>query len=205
MSINNAIRISNFFKLASNVRAYANIGTHGIDGCMSSLLGQAQATDGLAFLIVGDLSFFYDMNSLRIRHVKNNVRILLLNNHGGEEFYYNGIWQDEASDLHTTARHNTVAGPWAESCGFKYLRADDKKSFDVALSEFMSMESEEPILLEVFTEMSTDAKAIYDFYDASRPHDAVSDMKRAGKDFVKRTIGKEAAVKIADKLGVKLR
>lgn len=205
MSINNAIRITNFFKLAQNVRVYANIGTHGIDGCMSSLLGQAQATDGLAFLIVGDLSFFYDMNSLRIRHVGSNVRILLLNNHGGEEFYYNGIWQDEASDLHTTARHSAVAGPWARSCGFRYLSAEDKDSFDAALPEFMDAESEVPVLLEVFTEMSTDAKAIYDFYDASRPRDAVSDMKRAGKDFVKRTIGKETAVKIADKLGVRLR
>lgn len=205
MSINNAIRISNFFKLASNVRAYANIGTHGIDGCMSSLLGQAQATDGLAFLIVGDLSFFYDMNSLRIRHVGNNVRILLLNNHGGEEFYYNGIWQDEVSDLHTSARHSNVAGPWAESCGFKYLMANGKESFDDALPEFMAADSDKPILFEVFTEMSTDSQAIYDFYNASRPRDAISDMKRAGKELIKKTVGKETAVKIADKLGVKLR
>lgn len=205
MSINNAIRITNFFKLAHGVRSYANIGTHGIDGCMSSLLGQAQATDGLAFLVIGDLSFFYDMNSLRIRHIGSNVRILLLNNHGGEEFYYNGIWQDEASDLHTTARHNAVAGPWAESCGFRYLSADDKESFDRALPEFMAADSDKPILFEVFTEMSTDSQAIYDFYDASRPRDAMSDMKRVGKEFVKKTIGKETAVKIADKLGVKLR
>lgn len=111
-------------------------------------LGQAQATDGLAFLIVGDLSFFYDMNSLRIRHVGNNVRILLLNNHGGEEFYYNGIWQDEASDLHTSARHSNVAGPWAESCGFKYLMANGKESFDDALPEFMAADSDKPILFE---------------------------------------------------------
>lgn len=205
MSINNAIRISNFFKLATNVRAYANIGTHGIDGCMSSLLGQAQATDGLAFLIVGDLSFFYDLNALRIRHIGPNVRILLCNNHGGEEFYYNGIWQDEASDIHTSARHSNVAGPWAQSCGFKYLQANDRESFDAMLPEFMADDSDQPILFEVFSEMSTDSKAIYDFYNASRPHDAVSDATRAAKDFVKKTIGKEAAVKIADKLGVKLR
>ena len=154
--------------------------------------------------MIGDLAFFYDMNALRIRHVKNNVRILLLNNRGGEEFYYNGMWQNEKSDLHTSARHNTEAGGWAESCGYRYLRADDKATFDEALPAFLG-DSDRPVLFEVFTEMSTDAKAIYDFYDASRPRDAVSDMKRAGKDFVKRTIGKETAVKIADKLGVRLR
>ena len=205
LSINTAIRVTNFFRLADGVRVYANIGTYGIDGCMSSLMGQAQATDGMAFLIIGDLAFFYDMNSLRIKHVGSNVRILLLNNHGGEEFYYNGMWQDEASDLHTSARHSNVAGPWAESCGFKYLTANDRESFDNALPEFMAADSDKPVLLEVFTEMSTDSQVIYDFYDASRPRDVVSDVKRAGKELVKKTIGKETAVKSADRFGVKLR
>ena len=48
-------------------------------------------------------------------------------------------------------------------------------------------------------------RRFFDFYDKSRPHDAISDMKRAGKNLVKKTIGKEAAIQIADKLGVKLR
>lgn len=204
LSINDSIRITNFFELQPDIRVFANIGTHGIDGCMSSLMGQSQATEGLAFLVTGDLAFFYDMNSLRIRHVGPNVRILLCNNHGGEEFYYNGIWQNASSDLHTAARHNAVAGPWAGSCGFKYLRADDKASFEAALPEFMAEESDRPVLLECFSEMSEDSKDIYDFYDLSRPHDAVSDATRAAKDIVKKTIGKETAVKIAGKFGVKL-
>lgn len=204
LSINTAIRAMNFFELPGDVRVYANIGTYGIDGCLSSFLGQATATDGPAFLVIGDLAFFYDMNALRIRHTRNNVRILLLNNRGGEEFYYNGMWQNDKSDLHTSARHSTEARGWAESCGYRYLRANDKTTFNEGLPKFLG-ESDRPILFEVFTEMSTDAKAIFDFYDASRPHDAVSDIKRAGKDFVKKTIGKETAVKIADKLGVKLR
>lgn len=203
LSINDSIRIANFFRLQPNISVYANIGTHGIDGCMSSLMGQSQTAEGLAFLVTGDLAFFYDMNSLRIRHVGSNVRILLCNNHGGEEFYYNGIWQNASSDLHTSARHSAVAGPWAESCGFRYLRADDKKSFDAALPEFLA-DSDRPILFECFSEMREDAKDIYDFYDLSRPHDAVSDAARAAKELVKKTIGKETAVKIAGKLGVKL-
>lgn len=204
LSINTAIRTMNFFELPESVRVYANIGTYGIDGCLSSFLGQASVIDELAFLVIGDLAFFYDMNALRIKHVKSNVRILLLNNHGGEEFYYNGMWQNEKSDLHTSARHNAEAEGWAKSCGYRYLRAEDKKSFDEALLAFLG-DSDRPVLFEVFTEMSSDCQAILDFYDKSRPHDAVSDVKRAGKDFVKRTIGKETAVKIADKLGVKLR
>ena len=85
MSINNAIRLTNFFELQPNVKTYANIGTDGIDGCLSSFLGQAVVLgDQPAYLMIGDLAFFYDMNALRIRHIGNNVRIMLLNNHGGE-------------------------------------------------------------------------------------------------------------------------
>lgn len=206
LSINSAIRITNFFKLQPHVKVYANIGTHGIDGCLPSFLGQAVAdSDTPSFLVIGDLSFFYGMNALRSRHIGKNVRILLLNNHGGEEFYYNGMWRNKASDLHTTARHNAKAEGWAKSCGFTYLTASDKKSYDAAVDQFMDSSVEGPILFEVFTEMSTDAQAIYDFYDLSRPRDFISEVKRKGKEFVKNTIGKETALKIAGSLGVKLK
>ncbi len=69
----------------------------------------------------------------------------------------------------------------------------------------MDSSVEGPILFEVFTEMSTDAQAIYDFYDLSRPRDFISEVKRKGKEFVKNTIGKETALKIAGSLGVKLK
>lgn len=205
LSINTAIRVANFFEVAPGVRVYANIGTYGIDGCLSSFVGQASATDALAFLAIGDLAFFYDMNALRIKHLGSNARILLLNNHGGEEFYYNGMWQNASSDLHTSARHNAEAKGWAESCGVRYLRAHDKASFDAALPEFMGDEHEAPVLFEVFTEMSDDCKVIYDAYDLSRPRDAAAEAIRKGKQLVKQTIGKETAVKIADRFGVRLR
>ena len=161
--------------------------------------------DTPSYLIIGDLSFFYGMNALRSRHIGNNVRILLLNNRGGEEFYYNGMWRNAASDLHTTARHSTKAEGWAKECGFTYLSACDKKSYDEAIGQFMGCESESPILFEVFTEMSTDSQIIYDFYDASRPRDLVSEAKRKGKELVKNTVGKEKVLKVAQTLGISLK
>ena len=206
MSINSSIRLSNFFKVPSSVTCYANIGTHGIDGCMSSFLGQSVASpQRMSYLFIGDLSFFYDMNSLRIRHYGSNVRILLFNNHGGEEFYYNGVWKNEASDLHTTARHNDRAESWAVASGFTYLTASDKESFNSQIELFMRGISEKPMLFEVFTEMSEDAKATMDFYELSRPRDIVSEAKRKSKELVKATVGKEAAVRIAGKFGINLK
>ena len=58
----------------------------GIDGCNSMLIGESMNTNEFCFIVTGDLAFFYDMNALGIRHIKNNVRILLVNNNGGAEF-----------------------------------------------------------------------------------------------------------------------
>lgn len=197
LAINNAIRITNFFGLQPDVKVYANIGTHGIDGPLSSMLGQAAASGKPTFLVVGDLAFFYDMNALRIRHVGGKVRILLLNNQGGEEFYYNGMWKNESSDLHTTARHHTKAEGWVRECGFRYLSARDAGELSAALEEFFDEGAEAPVVLEVFTEMSADSRVLYDIYDATRPRDAQSEAIRRSKELVKKTIGQERAQRIA--------
>lgn len=197
LSINDSIRIANFFKLNPNIKTYANIGTHGIDGCLSSFLGQAAAVDKPSFLVIGDLAFFYDMNALRLRHIGNNVHILLINNEGGSEFYFNHMWKNNASDLHTTARHHTKAEGWVRSNNFIYLSAHDKESLGAALQEFMRDDLDAPVFLEVFTEMKADSDVIYDFFDLSRPRDVQSETIRRSKEFIKATIGQEKAQKIA--------
>ena len=197
LAINSAIRLTNFFKLQPGVKVYANIGTHGIDGCLSSLLGQAAASGRPSYLVIGDLAFFYDMNALRIRHVTDKVRILLLNNEGGEEFYFNKVWKDEASDLHTCARHHTKGEGWVRECGFRYLSAHNPEELDAAVEEFFDDDAEGPVLLEVFSEMSADSKLVYDVFDMTRPRDAQSEAIRKSKELIKATIGQEKAQKIA--------
>lgn len=197
LSINNSIRIVNFFKLNPNIKTYANIGTHGIDGCLSSFLGQAAASNKESFLVIGDLAFFYDMNAMRLRHINNNVHILMINNEGGSEFYFNRMWKNDASDLHTTARHHTKAEGWVRQNNFRYLSAYDKESLEKALKEFMRTDLDKPVFLEVFTEMKNDSKVIYDFFDLSRPRDIQSEAIRKSKELIKSTIGQERAQKIA--------
>ena len=196
LSINDSIRIANFFKLKQGIKTYANIGTHGIDGCLSSFLGQAAASERPSYLIIGDLAFFYDMNAMRLRHIGKNVHILLVNNEGGSEFYFNRMWKNEASDLHTTARHHTQAEGWVKSNKFIYLHAEDKHSFEECLETFMRTDLEQPVFLEVFTEMKRDAEVIYEFFDLSRPRDVQSETIRKSKELIKATIGQEKAQKI---------
>lgn len=202
LSINDSIRITNFFKLKNNIKVYANIGTHGIDGCLSSFLGQAIASEKNAYLIIGDLAYFYDMNATRLRHINKNVHILLINNEGGSEFYFNRMWKNEASDLHTTARHKTKAQGWVESNKFEYLSAYNKETLQEALERFFDSNNEKPVFLEVFTEMKKDSETIYNFFDLSRPKDLKSETIRKSKELVKKTIGQEKAEKLAKKFNI---
>lgn len=158
LSILNSIRISHFFELPENTKVYANIGTDGIDGCMSTFFGQSVVSNRLSFLIIGDLSFFYDMNSLRIKHIGNNVRILLINNHGGNEFYQQPI--RPTTDNSIGAKHNNNAQGWAESVGFKYLTAQTENDYLNTITELVNPISDSPVLLEVFTNQMTDVEAL---------------------------------------------
>lgn len=207
LSINNSIRLVNYFGLqARNIKVYANIGTFGIDGCLSSFVGQAVAAVGnhLSFLIIGDLSFFYDMNAMRIKHMPKTARILMINNHGGGEFYYNmGKKLDPTLDLHTTARHNIEAKGWVESIGFIYLSARNASEYKQNLPKFLTVESESPIFMEVFTEMETDANETHRLHKMNQAETAKESIIRAGKDLIKSVIGQQTVSKLKRSLGKK--
>lgn len=88
-----SVRYANFVGLVpsglkdlTGLKVYANRGTSGIDGCMSTAVGHSLENSALQTLLIGDLSFFYDRNALWHSHLPNNLRIVLLNNHGGGIF-----------------------------------------------------------------------------------------------------------------------
>lgn len=159
LSVLNSIRISHYFELPQGTKVYANVGTDGIDGCLSSFFGQSVASDKECFIIIGDLSFFYDMSSLRIKHIKPNAHILLINNHGGNEFYLQPIMPTTPQGL-GASHHNSAQG-WAQSLGYKYIKATNENEFLNNIDEFVSKGSDNPILFEVFTDQMDDREAVY--------------------------------------------
>lgn len=148
-SILNSLRIWNFFSLDSSIECYSNVGAFGIDGGLSTLIGQSIVTDKLSFMIIGDLAFFYDMNALSIRNVKNNVRILLVNNNGGIEFKLHGENKKDIDRFIAAADYHGSAKGWAESCGFIYYSAHTQEDFEKYVPIFVST-SNKPIILEAF-------------------------------------------------------
>ena len=182
LAILNSLRVWSFFPLDSSITCYSNVAAFGIDGCMSVLLGQSVATDKLCFMVVGDLSFFYDMNSLGIRHLKNNVRILLVNNGCGVEFklYSHVAFQfgKEGDAYIAAAGHNSDAKGWAEANCFKYLSAKNKEEFLQQKTEFIS-ESEQSIVFEVFTTPEDESDALKAIKDNNRTESKTKKMARS--------------------------
>lgn len=197
-----AIRIAQYFDLDESVQVYCNRGVNGIDGCVSAFIGQAAASpDKLNFLVVGDLTFFYDMNSVWNRYVGNNVRIMLNNNGGAALFHFNqGISNYPKLNENIAAEHSATAKGWVESLGFRYLSARNKEEFDKALPEFLSENSDKPVFFEVFTHKDTDAKAQHDFYDKIILKDTLTATKDGAKKLIKSVLGENMVRKIKSRL-----
>ena len=158
-SILHSLRVWSLFPLDRSIQCYSNVGAFGIDGGMSTLIGQSVVTDNLCFMVIGDLAFYYDMNSLGIRHIKNNVRILLINNNGGVEFKLNNENYASINRYISASNHFKNAEGWSKTCGFKYMKASEKQEFDERFKEFLAP-SDKPIVFELFVSDRDDYKSV---------------------------------------------
>lgn len=185
-SILNSLRVWNFFRIDSSIECYSNVGAFGIDGGMSTLIGQSIASNKKSFMIIGDLAFLYDMNCLSLRNIKNNVRILLINNNGGVEFkLYTG--KSEYLDRYiAAANYRGAAKGWAESCGFKYLSAKSMDEFENVIEEFVG-ESDKPLLLEAFVSDVDESVAYLEVIRKNRNHQ-IKDYIKSGLRLIKSTL-----------------
>lgn len=160
------VRYAQLFDIPANVEILSNRGTNGIEGSLSTALGYATASDKLNYLFIGDLSFFYDMNALWNSNYGANIRILLLNNEGGEIFHaLPGLELHENARRFVTATHCATAKAWAEDRGFEYLSARNSEELNTAVTVFTQASvTNRPMLLEVFTDKNLDIEMLKEYY-----------------------------------------
>jgi 2-succinyl-5-enolpyruvyl-6-hydroxy-3-cyclohexene-1-carboxylate synthase len=75
-----------FFELTQtkNLILYGNRGVNGIDGQLASAIGLAMGTTENVYCILGDVTTFYDLSSLR--EMPTNLKLIIMNNKGGRIF-----------------------------------------------------------------------------------------------------------------------
>jgi 2-succinyl-5-enolpyruvyl-6-hydroxy-3-cyclohexene-1-carboxylate synthase len=163
------IRYANFVGVSSNhlpATVNANRGVSGIDGCVSTAVGAAWTTSALTTLIIGDLAFFYDRNGLWQRNLPPNLRIVLLNNHGG------GIFDiiEGPQRLDAATRTNYFLTPQPLSAqhtaldhGLRYFHAASADALQAALPAFFTTGG--PALLEIETAMDVN-RAVFQTFRA---------------------------------------
>lgn len=152
---------------SKRIHVYANRGASGIDGNISTALGAGAARpDAPLVAIVGDITFYHDMNGLLA--VQRNgipITIVLLNNDGGGIFHRLPIRNHEPdfTDLFVMP-HGLAFEHAARLYGLDYVRADDRETFRQAFSE--SVNNRLSRIIEVRTDAQHDLKRRQEIMDA---------------------------------------
>lgn len=178
-----SIRMSQLLDIPATVRQNCNRGVNGIDGSLSTAVGYGATNERLTYLVIGDLSFFYDMNALWISSLSPKMRILMINNHGGamlfKPFMREMMEKYPMSNLGKDCKLVTAEG-WAKTTGFEYFAVHDETDLKKAAELLATKESDKPIFVEAFT----------DFFD-----DTASYMNNISYD------GRSLSDKVVGKLG----
>jgi 2-succinyl-5-enolpyruvyl-6-hydroxy-3-cyclohexene-1-carboxylate synthase len=159
-----------FTRGSENVRFVANRGANGIDGVVSTAMG-ISASEGDVLLILGDVSFYYDMNGLLAsRLYELNATIVVINNRGGGIFSFlpqHSLPNDVFERLFGEAHDLDFSGVGL-MYGGHFERVSDWGSFERALAsslegrglrviEFTAPDREQNLTLhkEAFRELSS--------------------------------------------------
>jgi len=125
-----------FLHGSKNVRLVANRGANGIDGVVSTAMG-ISASEGDVLLVLGDVSFYHDMNGLLAsRLYRLNATIVVVNNRGGGIFSFlsqHSLPKDLFERLFGEAHDIDFSGVRA-LYGGEFTRVSDWDSFASALA-----------------------------------------------------------------------
>ncbi|HEV7662211.1 MAG TPA: 2-succinyl-5-enolpyruvyl-6-hydroxy-3-cyclohexene-1-carboxylic-acid synthase [Chloroflexota bacterium] len=125
---------------AAPIRCLSNRGANGIDGVISSALGASAAGARPVVLLIGDVSFYHDLNGLlaaRQHHL--DLLVVLINNDGGGIFSFLSQAETASVGEHFELLFGTPHGldfrPFVEGYGGHFARADDWPMFLTAIND----------------------------------------------------------------------
>jgi 2-succinyl-5-enolpyruvyl-6-hydroxy-3-cyclohexene-1-carboxylate synthase len=145
-----SVRYANFIGLTAlqkGIRVYSNRGTSGIDGCSSTTVGHCLDNATPNILITGDMAFFYDRNAFWHNYPLPNLRVVVLNNHGGIIFgMIDGPGSLPEAEEYFITRQRLTAKKLCEEFDFDHLLLDSKRKLKNLIKDFFDFDGRTKIL-----------------------------------------------------------
>ncbi len=158
------IRYSQLFATRSNIHYFSNRGVSGIDGCVSTATGAASITDNLNILLTGDLGFIYDSNGLWNNHLPANLRIIVLDNNGGNIFKIidTGSASERVREFLETPHHVDIQ-KLCMAFNTDYLHAGNENELSEVLQGFFKP-NPRPVVLHITTDGDLSANIFKQYF-----------------------------------------
>ncbi|MBC7714253.1 MAG: 2-succinyl-5-enolpyruvyl-6-hydroxy-3-cyclohexene-1-carboxylic-acid synthase [Rhizobacter sp.] len=142
------------------IKVATNRGVSGIEGFIASTAGFIDGTQKEVYLIIGDVAFIHDLNSLLfLKDLKTPMKIILVNNDGGGIFTLLPIHKEKSVLDYISSPHGQTFKKTAESFGIDYIAASNREEFKTG---FLAMQTKTThTIMEVFIDHDTN-KGVYD-------------------------------------------
>lgn len=144
---------------------YCNRGVSGIDGCVSTAIGEALEYPAQTVLITGDMSFAYDIAALGTRLAPASLTVIVINNGGGGIFRFIPTTRDlpeEERERYFCADPKPPIEGLAAAYGWEYHKATNDKELQKALKHVFTGEA--PKIIEVVTDGILSAEILHNYF-----------------------------------------
>ncbi len=158
------VRYSQLFTTRAGIGYYSNRGTSGIDGCISTAAGAAMVSGEMHIALAGDLAFIYDSNALWNNKLPPNLRVIVIDNGGGNIFRL-----IDTSPVINPIReffetpHNVDIKKLCEAYHVDYYFADNKESLVENINPFFKPNGR-PAVLHIITSGEASSRTFKQYY-----------------------------------------
>ena len=163
-----AARYAQLFDRTRGQRFFSNRGTSGIDGCTSTAVGAAFATGKPTTLITGDVAFCYDGNAFWNEHLSPELKVIVIDNGGGNIFrYIEGPDQDPELLKWFESPHGRDIPAMVKSFGIPCYTAHDEASLKSGLADLFKPH-DTPAVLFIKTDAVVSPKVLRKYFTKLR-------------------------------------
>jgi 2-succinyl-5-enolpyruvyl-6-hydroxy-3-cyclohexene-1-carboxylate synthase len=163
-----AARYAQLFDRTRGLRFFSNRGTSGIDGCTSTAVGAAFATGRTTTLITGDVAFCYDSNAFWNKHLPAQLKVIVIDNGGGNIFRYIPGPDGDPELLHWfESPHGRDIPALVKSYGLACYAANDEASLLAALEQ-LYRPHDRPAVLHITTDAELSPKVLREYFEGLR-------------------------------------